>query len=77
MLACLGDGYPLNIPEKALANVSILLGISVEKKDKNGATWIGRGIFLRLSGISSGYPSLRQASTVLLLFFPRIFLGIS
>ena len=57
---------------KTLANLEIFQGISVEKKKKNGARWVGRGIILWLSGISSWYPSLRQASTVFLPFFKQI-----
>ena len=48
--------------QKALTNLGIFPGISVEKKKKNSASWekeIERGISLRLPEISSGYPSLK------------------
>ena len=41
----------------------------MEKEKENGASLIERGIFPRLSGISSGYPFLRQAGAVFLPFF--------
>ena len=54
---------------KALANARIFTGISEEKKKKDRASRFERGISLGLSGIFSGYPSLRQASAVFLPSF--------
>ena len=65
---------PGNIPRlarafKALTNIRIPQGVSVEKK-KNSGSYVETGISVRLAGISSGYPSVRQGNAVSLPFFP-------
>ena len=55
----------------AVGYVRIFLGIFSEKKKKNEASWVETGISLRFSGMSNGYPSLRQARAIFLPFFHR------
>ena len=59
---------------KALANVRIFLGISVEKIEKDGASWVENGLTVRnIRGIFFSQASYRRFSS----FFPWIFLEIS
>ena len=57
-----------SIQLRVLANVRIFLGISAEKKKKNGASLPERMISTGYSWKSQGDPSLNPASTVFLLF---------
>ena len=65
---------PGNTPVSQGLNVRIFLGISVEKRKKNGAGLSKRST--EYSSKSQGYPPLIPASAVF-LFFSQIFLEIS